>query len=237
MKYPWGHNRRFNAYSNYFKKEFGERVQKVAVNAGFLCPNRDGNISYGGCTYCNNDAFNPSYCQQDKPIKQQIIEGIEFHERRYRRANKYLAYFQAFSNTYATIDRMKKVYNEALSNDKIVGLVIGTRPDCIDDEKLDYIKKISEEYYIIIEYGIESCYDKTLQRINRGHTFNDCIKAITLCFKLFKLFKTSNIFSSGKCLRSLAISYRSLGVIKPSISLFFKFVSAILYKIKDFKAL
>ncbi len=133
---PWGHNRRFNSYSEYFKRIFGERVQKVTIDAGFTCPNRDGSKGVGGCTYCNNDAFNPSYCVPEKSVTQQINEGIEFHEKRYRRANKFLAYFQAYSNTYAPLDHLKKIYDEALNIEGIAGLVIGTRPDCIDDEKL-----------------------------------------------------------------------------------------------------
>lgn len=177
-KYPWGHNRRFNAYSNYFKKAFGERVQKVTIDAGFTCPNRDGSKGIGGCTYCNNDAFNPSYCVPDKTITQQINEGIEFHEKRYRRANKFLAYFQAYSNTYAPLKKLKTIYDEALSIPGITGLVIGTRPDCIDDEKLEYFQELSEKYYIILEYGIESTNNDTLKKINRGHTFEEAIKAL-----------------------------------------------------------
>ncbi|OFX88825.1 MAG: TIGR01212 family radical SAM protein [Bacteroidetes bacterium GWF2_33_16] len=176
--FPWGHNRRFNSYSEYFKRTFGERIQKVTIDAGFTCPNRDGLRGVGGCTYCNNDAFNPSYCQPEKSVKQQIEEGIEFHINRYRRAKNYLAYFQAYSNTYAPLDDLKKIYNEALSMPEIAGLVIGTRPDCIDDEKLEYFQKLSEKYYIILEYGIESTNNDTLKRINRGHTFEEAIEAL-----------------------------------------------------------
>lgn len=178
QKYPWGHTRRFNAYAQYFIKEFGERVQKVTVDAGFTCPNRDGSKGIGGCTYCNNDAFNPSYCSPVKSVKQQIEEGIEFHAKRYRRAGKFLAYFQAYSNTYDSLDNLKKIYDQALKIDGIAGLVIGTRPDCIDDEKLEYFKELSEKMYVIIEYGIESCYDETLLSINRGHTFQEAVDAI-----------------------------------------------------------
>jgi len=178
MNHPWGHNRRFNSYSEYFKRTFGERIQKVTIDAGFTCPNRDGSKGVGGCTYCNNDAFNPSYCQPEKSVKQQIEEGIEFHINRYRRAKSYLAYFQAYSNTYAPLDKLKKIYNEALSMPEIAGLVIGTRPDCIDDEKLEYFQKLSEKYYIILEYGIESTNNETLKRINRGHTFEEALEAL-----------------------------------------------------------
>ena len=114
-EYIWGHHRRFNAYSNYFKRIFGERIQKVTIDAGFTCPNRDGKKGYGGCTYCNNDAFNPSYCVPGKSVRQQIEEGVEFHQKRYRKAEKFLAYFQAYSNTYDSLDNLKKIYNQALA--------------------------------------------------------------------------------------------------------------------------
>jgi uncharacterized protein len=178
MIYPWGHHRRFNAYANYFRSMYGARVQKVSVDAGFTCPNRDGSRGQGGCSFCLNDAFNPSYCMPEKPVSVQIAEGIEFHRKRYSEASSYLAYFQAYSNTYAPIDVLKRLYEEALSQPGIIGLVIGTRPDCVDDEKLGYIAELSRKYYISVEYGIESCYDKTLARINRGHTFNEAVEAV-----------------------------------------------------------
>lgn len=177
-KYHWGHSRRFNSYGEYFRKEFGQRVQKVSIDAGFTCPNRDGTLSRGGCTYCNNDAFNPSYCSSDKSITQQLDEGIEFHKVRYRRAKKYLAYFQTYSNTYAPIQKLKPIYEEALAYPGVAGLVIGTRPDCIDNAKLDWFREIGREHYIILEYGIESCYNKTLDRINRQHTWEQSVEAI-----------------------------------------------------------
>jgi radical SAM protein (TIGR01212 family) len=176
--YPWGHDRRFNAYSNYFRKLYGARVQKVSIDAGFTCPNRDGSKGSGGCTYCNNDAFNPSYCIPEKSVTQQIEEGIDFHRKRYREAGSYLAYFQAYSNTYASLDRMKNLYEEALAYPGVTGLIIGTRPDCIDDEKLSYLKELSGRCYLAVEFGIESCYDKTLIRINRGHSFREAEEAV-----------------------------------------------------------
>ncbi|MFP4620627.1 MAG: TIGR01212 family radical SAM protein [Bacteroidales bacterium] len=176
--FPWGNRRRFNAYSDYFKRVFGERVQKVTIDAGFTCPNRDGTVGKGGCNYCNNDAFNPSYCNPDKSVTQQIEEGVVFHRKRYRKANKYLAYFQAYSNTYAPLERLKAMYEEALQYPGVIGLVIGTRPDCIDGEKLDYFAALSKEYYIILEYGIESFYNRTLEHINRGHSAEDSITAV-----------------------------------------------------------
>lgn len=176
--YPWGNHRRFNSYANYIRKIFGERVQKLSVNAGLTCPNRDGNISFSGCTYCNNEAFNPSYCTPGKSIKTQIREGIEFNANRYRRANKFLAYFQTYSNTYAPVSKLKEIYYEAVSYPNVIGLIIGTRPDCVNDEILTLLKDLSRNYYLVVEFGIESCYDKTLERINRGHTFAQSVKAL-----------------------------------------------------------
>jgi radical SAM protein (TIGR01212 family) len=163
--YLWGNNRRFNAFSNYSVKTFGSRIQKLSIDAGFTCPNRDGSISVNGCTFCSNDAFNPSYCSSTKSITQQLNEGIEFHRKRYRRAGKYIAYFQAYSNTYSPIDVLKKKYEEALSHPEIIGLSIGTRPDCIDEEKLDYLQNLNKDHYVSVEYGIESCYNKLLTKL------------------------------------------------------------------------
>ena len=176
--YPWGHSRRFNAYSEHIRKVFGARVQKLSLDAGFSCPNRDGSISTGGCTFCNSDAFSPSYCEPAKPITQQLAEGIEFHKKRYRRSSQYLAYFQAFSNTHAPLPVLKKLYEEALSMPGMLGLVIGTRPDCVDNEKLDYLAGLAEKYYIVVEYGIESVHDRTLKLINRGHSFAQAVDAL-----------------------------------------------------------
>ena len=178
--FPWGHERRFNSYTNYFRKTFGERVQKVSINAGFTCPNRDGTKGTGGCTYCVNDAFNPSYCRPDKSVTTQISEGIDFHRKRYRRASYYLAYFQAYSNTYASAEILRELYEEALRYPGVIGLIIGTRPDCIDEQKLDYLKDLVQKYYVAVEYGIETCNDKTLLRINRAHTFADAVNAVRL---------------------------------------------------------
>lgn len=165
-----------NSFVDFFRKKYGARMQKVVVDAGFTCPNRDGSKGTGGCSFCLNNAFHPNYCTPDKPIHQQIDEGIEFHRVRYRHAQRYIAYFQPYSNTYAPVERLRELYAEALSHPLIEGLVIGTRPDCIDEEKLDLLKSIEEDgKIVIIEYGIESCYDKTLERIGRGHDF-DCAR-------------------------------------------------------------
>jgi len=180
MTYPWGDERRFNSYSNYFTKQFGGRVQKISIDAGFSCPNRDGKISAGGCTFCSNAAFNPSYCKPEKSIKQQIEEGIEFHQRRYRRANQYLAYFQPFSNTYKPLEELKSIYQQALETPRIIGIVIGTRPDLIDEALLQHLNEIQKTHYVMLEYGVESVYDETLRCVNRGHDFATAEKAIRM---------------------------------------------------------
>lgn len=176
--YQWGDNRRFNSYKRFLQERFGGRMQKLTLNAGFTCPNRDGSIGVGGCTYCVNEAFNPSYCDVRKSVTQQLDEGIEFHQNRYRRADGYLAYFQAYSNTYASLEKMDELYHPAIEHPLIRGIVVGTRPDCIDDRKLEYFARLQENMFVSIEYGIESCYDKTLMRINRGHTFRQAVDAI-----------------------------------------------------------
>lgn len=170
--------KRYNSFTGYFREKYGCRLQKIVIDAGFTCPNRDGRVGRGGCTYCNNAAFHPNYSTPDKSILTQLNEGIEFHKGRYRNTENYLAYFQSYSNTYAPLDDLKKLYDQALSHPQVRGIVVGTRPDCVDEEKLDYFQKLSEEKIVIIEYGIESCYDKTLERINRGHNYEAAVKAV-----------------------------------------------------------
>ncbi|HER09499.1 MAG TPA: TIGR01212 family radical SAM protein [Bacteroides sp.] len=169
MSYPWGTERRINTYSDYFRRRFGGRVQKITLDAGFTCPNRDGTCGYGGCTFCDNRAFNPSYNDPEKPIRQQLGEGMAFHRKRYRKADRYIAYFQAYSNTYADLETLKGIYEQAIGFPGIVGIVVGTRPDCVDPEKLDYFGELSRRIYVMLEYGIESLLDQTLVRVNRGH--------------------------------------------------------------------
>jgi len=172
-------NKRYNSANVYFKKIFNQRVQKIAIDAGFTCPNRDKTKSVGGCTYCNNITFKPFYCNPEKSINQQINEGISFFSKKYA-SIKFIAYFQAYTNTYASLDILKKLYNEALSNPDIVGLVISTRPDCVDYEKLEFIAELSKTKYVSIEYGIESTNDETLKKINRASTFDDAKQAIEM---------------------------------------------------------
>ena len=197
--------KRYNSFVGYFKRKYGERLQKIVLDAGFTCPNRDGKVGRGGCTYCDNAAFHPSYSTAGKSLHQQLDEGIEFHKVRYRTTEHYLAYFQSFSNTYAPLERLRSLYEEALMHPQVVGIVIGTRPDCVDEEKLDYLADLAAGKVldgwtrrlampdggasdssgpirtapiVIVEYGIESCYGRTLLRINRGHDFETARRAV-----------------------------------------------------------
>lgn len=167
----------YNDYGAWMRRQFPFRVQKISIDAGFSCPNRDGHISHGGCTFCDNRTFNPSYCQPSKSITEQITEGKEFFRHKYPDM-KYLAYFQAFSNTYATLDTLQHRYEEALSAEDVVGIVIGTRPDCVSDEILNYLESLNQQTFMIVEYGIESVSDDTLRRVNRGHNFECSRRAI-----------------------------------------------------------
>ena len=169
--------KRYNDFTSFIRRRFNGRVQKVSIDAGFTCPNKDGSKGIGGCTYCNNNTFNPDYCKPIKPIKVQIEEGIEFFSKKYK-AQKYLAYFQAFTNTYAPLSDLKKMYEEALSHPDVIGLVIATRPDCIKDEVLDYLEELaSKDYFIKLEFGLESTKDESLELINRCQTHEDAIDA------------------------------------------------------------
>ena len=179
-KYGFPEGKRYNSFVGYFKRKYGERLQKIVLDAGFTCPNRDGKVGRGGCTYCDNAAFHPSYSTAGKSLHQQLDEGIEFHKVRYRTTEHYLAYFQSFSNTYAPLERLKELYEEALAHPQVVGLVIGTRPDCVDEQKLDYLAELAKSHVVIVEYGIESCYDSTLARINRGHDFETARRAVQM---------------------------------------------------------
>ncbi len=175
--FAWRHSRRYNDFPTYFKDKFKTRVQKVSVDAGFTCPNRDGSKGVGGCTYCNNKTFKPTYCNLETSIAEQLQQGINFFARKYK-GMRFLAYFQAYTNTYAPLENLKLLYEEALQHPKIIGLVISTRPDCIDEKLLDYLERLSEEYYIMLELGVESHLDSTLESINRGHSFAESVWAL-----------------------------------------------------------
>ena len=167
----------YNDFGAWIRRRFPFRVQKISVDAGFSCPNRDGKISRGGCTFCDNLTFNPSYCNSCKSITEQLGEGKAFFARKYPDM-KYLAYFQAYSNTYAPVPRLKQLYEEALSDEDVVGIVIGTRPDCLSPEILDYLEELNRRTFVIVELGVESANDETLLLVNRGHTFADSVNAI-----------------------------------------------------------
>lgn len=167
----------YNDFSSWIRRKFPYRVQKISIDAGFSCPNRDGRISSGGCSFCDNRTFNPSYCNPQRSVSQQIADGKAFFQRKYPEM-KYLAYFQAFSNTYAPIDTLQRLYDEALQCQDVVGIVIGTRPDCVSDELLDWLVRLSRQTYVMVEYGIESANDDTLRRINRGHDFECSRRAV-----------------------------------------------------------
>ena len=161
---------RYNDFAGFLAGEFPFKVQKISVNAGFTCPNRDGTKGFGGCTYCNNQTFNPAYCRDDRSVTMQLEEGKRFFARKYPQM-KYLAYFQAYTNTYGELELLKRMYEEALAVEGVVGLVIGTRPDCMPDSLLDYLEEVNRRTFLLVEYGIESADDRTRERINRGHSF------------------------------------------------------------------
>lgn len=175
--HEWNSASPYNDYSNYVRRTFGARVQKVSINAGFTCPNRDGTKGVGGCAFCNNSTFNPDYCNPEKTITQQIDEGIRFFAPKYK-TMRYLAYFQAYSNTYGATDRVIALYREALRHPLIEGLVIGTRPDCIAEDLLDATAELAKRHYIAIELGAETRNDVILSQINRCHTWADTLAAV-----------------------------------------------------------
>lgn len=206
--FGFSEGKRYNSFVGYYRRRYGERLQKLVLDAGFSCPNRDGTVGRGGCTYCDNAAFHPGYSTPGKPLLTQIDEGITFQKVRYPRARHYLAYFQAYSNTYGSLERLKALYEEVLRHPEVVGIVIGTRPDCVDVEKLDYLADLAAGRVlpgwqrflrkvpgptvqapvpdtltapiVVVEYGIESCHDSILRHINRGHNFECARKAVEM---------------------------------------------------------
>lgn len=168
---------RMEDYGNWLKQQLGVKVQKISVNAGFTCPNRDGRVGWGGCTFCNNQTFNPDYCQGGKSVTQQLEEGKAFFGRKYPEM-KYLAYFQAYTSTYDSVEHCIALYEEALQVKDVVGLVIGTRPDCMPEALLDYLERLNSRTFLIVEYGVESANDETLRRVNRGHTWAQSVETI-----------------------------------------------------------
>ena len=168
---------RYSDFGTFLKRKFPFKVQKISVNAGFSCPNRTGEKGWGGCTYCNNQTFSPEYCRTEKPVSEQLKEGIAFFGRKYPDM-KYLAYFQAYTNTYGPPDVLMSKYEEALAVDGVVGVIIGTRPDCMPDSLLEQLARLASRTYLLVEYGVESTCNETLKRINRGHTYEESADAI-----------------------------------------------------------
>lgn len=162
--------KRYNDYGSWLKGRFPFSVQKLPVDAGFTCPNRDATKGIGGCVFCDNQAFTPSYCDRRDSIARQIAKGKQFFGRKYPHM-RYVAYFQSFSNTYADLDTLRRRYEEALADEQVVGIIIGTRPDCVDTDVLNYLEQLSRQTFVVVEYGIESVNDHTLTAINRGHDF------------------------------------------------------------------
>ena len=167
----------YHDFGTWIRNQLPFRVQKISIDAGFTCPNRDGRIGIGGCIFCDNKSFNPSYCSHKKSVTEQLEDGKRFFAKKYPDM-KYLAYFQAYTNTYDTVDKLKHLYEEALKVEDVVGIVIGTRPDCVSSELLDYLEELNKRTFLIVEYGIESCNDDTLRYINRGHDFACTRKAV-----------------------------------------------------------
>ncbi|MGM9833068.1 MAG: TIGR01212 family radical SAM protein [Candidatus Limisoma sp.] len=168
----------YSDFATFLNRHFSEKIQKISINAGFTCPNRDGTKGVGGCTYCNNQTFSPGYCRPQKTVAEQLEEGKRFFAHKYPHM-RYIAYFQAYTNTYATLRRLESLYAEALAVDGVVGLIIGTRPDCVDDELLDYLKDLARERFVMVEYGAETSHDRTLAIVNRGHTWAQTVDAVS----------------------------------------------------------
>ena len=177
--------KRYYEFGDFLRDLFKFKVQKISINAGFTCPNRDGSKGWGGCTYCNNQTFSPEYCHTEKSVTEQLEEGVRFFSRKYPDM-RYLAYFQAYTNTYDRLDSLILKYEEALAYPGVEGLIVGTRPDCMPEGLLDYFAELSQRKFVMIEYGLESTLDKTLVRINRGHTLIKSLVNISFIIKLFE---------------------------------------------------
>jgi len=170
---------RYNTYRPYIKEKLGYRVNKLSVDMGFTCPNRDGNLAVGGCVYCNNDSFVPPYARARFSMDQQITNGMEYLRNRFK-AEKFIIYFQSYTNTYDSVEKLEQMYRDALAYDDVIGLAVGTRSDCVDAEKLDMFEELAKDYYVCVEYGIESIYDKTLDYMNRGHDYQSVLDTIEM---------------------------------------------------------
>jgi len=170
---------RYRSYNRWLQEKFGERVYKVIVDAGFTCPNRDGTVAVGGCAYCNNNSFRPPSAIKTAPIRDQVREGVDYIRKRFD-AHKFIVYFQPFSNTYAGTEYLRQLYNDAIDHPDVVGLAIGTRPDCVDEDKIRMLDEIAQRMFVSLSFGVESIYDDTLRRVNRGHDYNNFLHAMEL---------------------------------------------------------
>jgi uncharacterized protein len=176
---PFSGGSRYNSYGAFLKETFGCRVAKIVVDAGFSCPNRDGTAGVGGCTYCNNDAFRPATARSQDPVSLQVGNGIAFLRQRYR-ARKFIVYFQPFTNTFAPLTRLIPLYEGALAHPDVVGIAVGTRPDCVDEEKVAWFADLARTRFVTLELGLQSIHDQTLARINRGHDYDCWLRALRL---------------------------------------------------------
>ena len=176
--YPWGDARPYHSYAAYCRRTFGRPIQKLPVDGGFTCPNRDGTVGHGGCSFCSNEAFTPAYCDPRRTVRQQVDDAIAFHRRGFPAGTGFLVYFQSYSNTYAPLERLQRLFGEALACPGVAGIVVGTRPDCVDAAKLDYLADLARRTYVCVEYGIESTRDETLRAVNRGHDFACARRAV-----------------------------------------------------------
>ena len=178
--YPWGDARPYHSYAAYCRRTFGRPIQKLPVDGGFTCPNRDGTVGHGGCSFCSNEAFTPAYCDPRRTVRQQVDDAIAFHRRGFPAGTGFLVYFQSYSNTYAPLERLQRLFGEALACPGVAGIVVGTRPDCVDAAKLDYLADLARRTYVCVEYGIESTRDETLRAVNRGHDFACVRRAVEM---------------------------------------------------------
>lgn len=169
-------DKRYNQFSAYLKNKFGAKVYKITIDAGFSCPNRDGTISTGGCIFCDDGGSFSQAHSNKLSVEEQVIVGAKTLHDRFK-AEKFMSYFQAYSNTYKPVEELEKIYKSALNHPDVVGLSVGTRPDCVDEDKLNLLSDIGKDYYTWIEYGLQSIHDKTLQKINRGHDFDCFLRA------------------------------------------------------------
>ncbi|MCH7949166.1 MAG: TIGR01212 family radical SAM protein [Candidatus Dadabacteria bacterium] len=170
---------RYNTYRPYIKEKLGYRVNKLSVDMGFTCPNRDGNLAVGGCVYCNNDSFVPPYARARFSMHQQITNGMDYLKKRFK-AEKFIVYFQSYTNTYDSVEKLEEMYRNALKYEDVIGIAVGTRSDCIDEEKISMFEELAKDYYVSLEFGIESIYDKTLEFMNRGHDYQSVLDAIEM---------------------------------------------------------